>query len=154
MPCSLFFECWILSQLFHSPFSSSSRGSLLPLHFLPLGWCYLHIWGYWYDGECFLNGFKFIEEVGNSWTLGWSLSEITTLGYRWTKICSSWAQSPDEKKKKLRNNGKGVNEFCSGVAGSSDPSDESPWSYWLWIANTEPIEKNVIYVKLGSMMML
>ena len=30
------------------------------------------------------------------------------------------------RKKKLRNNGKGVNKFCSGVAGSSDPSDESP----------------------------
>lgn len=29
-------------------------------------------------------------------------------------------------KKKLRKSGKGVNEFCSGVADSSDPSDESP----------------------------
>ena len=28
-----FFECWILSQLFHSPLLS--RGSLVPLHFLP-----------------------------------------------------------------------------------------------------------------------
>ena len=28
-------------------FSPSSRGSLVPLHFLPLWWCYhLHIWGY------------------------------------------------------------------------------------------------------------
>ena len=31
-----FFECWILSQLFHSPLSSSSRGSLVPLCFLAL----------------------------------------------------------------------------------------------------------------------
>ena len=30
-----FFECWVLSQLFHSPLSHSSRGSLVPLHFLP-----------------------------------------------------------------------------------------------------------------------
>ena len=30
---SLFFECWALGQLFHSP-SSSSRDSLAPLHFL------------------------------------------------------------------------------------------------------------------------
>ena len=31
-----FFECWVLSQLFHSPLSSSSRGCcLVPLHFLP-----------------------------------------------------------------------------------------------------------------------
>ena len=33
-----FFECWDLSQLFHSPLSLSSRGSLVPLHFLPLEW--------------------------------------------------------------------------------------------------------------------
>ena len=26
----------------------SSRSSLVLLHFLPKGWCYLHIWGYWY----------------------------------------------------------------------------------------------------------
>ena len=43
-----FFECWVLSQLFHCPLSPSSRGSLPPLHFLSLGWYYLHIWGYWY----------------------------------------------------------------------------------------------------------
>ena len=43
-----FFECWVLSQLFHSIFSPSSRGSSVPLLFLPLGWCHLHIWGYWY----------------------------------------------------------------------------------------------------------
>ena len=43
-----FFECWVLSQLFHSPLSPSSKGSLVPLNFLPLGWYHLHIWGYWY----------------------------------------------------------------------------------------------------------
>ena len=32
---NLFSECWALSQLFHSPLSLSSRGSLVPLHFLP-----------------------------------------------------------------------------------------------------------------------
>ena len=31
IPWSLFFECWVLSQLFHSPLSLS-RGSLAPLH--------------------------------------------------------------------------------------------------------------------------
>ena len=41
-----FFVCWVLSQLFHSLLSPSSRGSLVPLCFLPLRWC--HIWGYWY----------------------------------------------------------------------------------------------------------
>ena len=43
----LVYECWGLSQLFHSPLSFSSRSSLV-LHFLPQGWCHLHIWGYWY----------------------------------------------------------------------------------------------------------
>ena len=31
------FECWVLSQLFHSPLSSSSRGSLVPLCFRLFG---------------------------------------------------------------------------------------------------------------------
>ena len=48
MPWSSFFECWVLSQSFHFPLSPSSRGSLVPLYFLPSGWCHLHIWGYWY----------------------------------------------------------------------------------------------------------
>ena len=39
---SLFSECWVLSQLFHSLLSLSSRGSLALLHFLPLGWYHLH----------------------------------------------------------------------------------------------------------------
>ena len=30
-----FFECWVLSQFFHSPLWFSSRGSLVPLHFVP-----------------------------------------------------------------------------------------------------------------------
>ena len=33
----------VLSQLFHSPLSLSSRGSLVLVHFLPQGWCHLHI---------------------------------------------------------------------------------------------------------------
>ena len=35
MPWSSFSECWVLSQLFHSPLSLSSRGSLVLLPFLP-----------------------------------------------------------------------------------------------------------------------
>ena len=35
MPWSLFSECWALNQIFHSPLSLSSRGSLVLLHFLP-----------------------------------------------------------------------------------------------------------------------
>jgi len=52
MPWSLFSECWALSRVFHSPLSLSSRGSLV-LRFLPLGWCNLHIWGYWYFSQQF-----------------------------------------------------------------------------------------------------
>ena len=51
MPWSLFFECWSLSQFFHSPLSPLSRGSLVLLCFLLLGWCHLHIWGYWYFSQ-------------------------------------------------------------------------------------------------------
>ena len=46
--CLWFFECRVSSQLFHSPLWSSSRSSLVPLHFLPFKWYHLHIWGYWY----------------------------------------------------------------------------------------------------------
>ena len=42
-----------LSQLFHSLISPSSRGSLVTLHFLPLGWCHLHSWGCWYFSQQF-----------------------------------------------------------------------------------------------------
>ena len=44
----LVFECCILNQLFHFPFSPSSRRSLVPLDFLPLEWYHLPIWGFWY----------------------------------------------------------------------------------------------------------
>ena len=39
MPWSQLLECWVLSQLFHTPLSLLSTGSLVPLHFLRLGWC-------------------------------------------------------------------------------------------------------------------
>ena len=37
------FWIWVLSQLFHSSLSSSSRGSFVSLHFRLLEWCHLHI---------------------------------------------------------------------------------------------------------------
>ena len=37
MSWSSFSECWALSQIFHFPLSLSSRGFLVPLHFLPEG---------------------------------------------------------------------------------------------------------------------
>ena len=48
----LVFGCWISSQLFYSPLlSPSSRGSLVPLHFLPLEWYCLDIWDCWYFSQ-------------------------------------------------------------------------------------------------------
>ena len=44
----LVFWMWSFKQLFHSPLSPSSRGSLVLFHFLPLEWYHLNIWGYWY----------------------------------------------------------------------------------------------------------
>ena len=43
-----FLNVEFLSQLFYSPLSLSSRDSLVPLHFLLLKWCHLHILGCWY----------------------------------------------------------------------------------------------------------
>ena len=45
------FECWVLSQFFHSLHLPSSRGSLFSLHFLPLGWHHLNIWSCWYSSQ-------------------------------------------------------------------------------------------------------
>ena len=45
IPWRPFFECWVSSQLFGLLFSPSSRGSLVPLHFLLLELYHLHIWG-------------------------------------------------------------------------------------------------------------
>ena len=48
-PDAVILVFWMLSlsQLFHSPLSLS-RGSLVPLCFLPLKWYLLHIWSCWY----------------------------------------------------------------------------------------------------------
>ena len=69
---SLFFECWVLSQLFHSPLSSSSRGSLVPLHFLPLVWFHLHIWGWWYFSRH--SWFQFV--IHPAWHFQWCTLHI------------------------------------------------------------------------------
>ena len=52
-PDAMILAFWMLviNQLFHSLLSLSSRGSLVPPHFLPYGWCHLHIWSYWYFSQ-------------------------------------------------------------------------------------------------------
>ena len=47
----LVFECWVVSQLFQSPLSSSSRESFVLLCLLPLGWYYLHIRDCWHFSQ-------------------------------------------------------------------------------------------------------
>ena len=47
-PDAMIILVWMLSfkLAFHAAVSPSSRGSWVPLHFLSLGWCHLHMWGY------------------------------------------------------------------------------------------------------------
>ena len=51
-PDAMIFVLWMLSFKpgFHSALSLSSSDSLVPLYFLPWGWCHFHphIWDYWY----------------------------------------------------------------------------------------------------------
>ena len=49
-PDAMIFIFWMLSfkPAFHSPLIPSSRDTLFPLHFMPLKWYHLHIWGCWY----------------------------------------------------------------------------------------------------------
>ena len=47
MPWSFFFE-YCFKPAFSLPLSLSSRGSLVPLCFLPLEWYHLHMWACWY----------------------------------------------------------------------------------------------------------
>ena len=50
-PDTIILVFWMLSfkpVFFTLPLSPSSRGSFVPLWFLTLGWCHLHIWGCWY----------------------------------------------------------------------------------------------------------
>ena len=61
-PDATILVCWMLkkksflSQFCHYPLSSSSRGSLVPLCFLPSEWYHLHIWGCWcFSGQSWLH---------------------------------------------------------------------------------------------------
>ena len=65
----------VLSQLFNSPLSPSSRGSLVPLPFLSLEW-YLHMWCYnWchfsltYFSLIFLNYESMITHLEETWKI-------------------------------------------------------------------------------------
>ena len=74
-----FFDCWVLSQIFHSPLSALSRGSLVSLNFLLWGRCHLHIWGYWY--------YEFEDYLKRIIKLVWMGSQMLSL-FLWHS--SSW----------------------------------------------------------------
>ena len=91
MPWSLFLECWVLGQLFHSSFSPSSRGCLVLLCFLPLEWYHLHIWVNISPGNLFFfffghmacwilvpwPGIKPTPPVAGAWSLNhWTTREV------------------------------------------------------------------------------
>ena len=63
-PDAMIFIFWMLS--FRPAFSPSSKASLVPLHFLPLGWCHLHIWGYWYFSQ--QSWFQFVLHPAQKFT--------------------------------------------------------------------------------------
>ena len=81
------FWCWIRGQscFFHSPPSSSSRDSLVPLAFLPLEWFHLHIWGCW----CFscLSWFQLVSHP--AWHFSWCERAGLRLNIKKTKIMAS-----------------------------------------------------------------
>ena len=83
-PDAMILVFWMLSlnQLFCSPLSSLSRGSLVPLCFLPLKLCHLHIWGCWYFSQQ-----SWFQPVTHS---GWHFTQCV-LHISWinrVKICS------------------------------------------------------------------
>ena len=54
---------WMLSfkSAFHSHLSPTSRGCLVPLHFLPLEWYHLHVWG------CYFSQQSWFQLVSSLW---------------------------------------------------------------------------------------
>ena len=52
----LVFWMWSFKPAFSLvSFTLIKRLSSVPLHFLPLRWCHMHIWGYWY---CYINSMR------------------------------------------------------------------------------------------------
>ena len=85
----------VLSQLIHSPLWPSSRGSLVPLCFLPLGWCHLLIWGYWYFS--WQSWFQLV--IYSAWHFAWCtlhvsyISRVTYSFHNFEPVCCSMSGS-------------------------------------------------------------
>ena len=89
MSWSSFFECGVLSQLFHPPLSPSSRGSLVPLCLLSLGWDHLHFWGCG-KGNFFIV-LVFCFKLKKIFFIHVYHKEFTRSIYLWPRSCHRWA---------------------------------------------------------------
>ena len=70
--CKLSFK-----SVFHSPLSLSSRGSLVPLHFLPLDWYHLHIWAH-HSNCCYFSTLSwFLLLIHPAWHFAWCTMHIS-----------------------------------------------------------------------------
>ena len=86
MPWSSFFECWVFSPLCHS--SLSSRDTLVPVSFPPLGWCHMTIWGYWHfswhewwkRGNLKMSWDKWQIDFLSGWYVHWCNGVLMTAG--------------------------------------------------------------------------
>ena len=60
---AMIFIFWMLNfkPAFSLSFFTSSRGSSAPLHFPPLEWYHLYIWGYWYFSHNLDSSLGFIQ---------------------------------------------------------------------------------------------
>ena len=77
-PDAMIVVFWMLSfktAFFHSSFLPSSRGSLVPLHFLPLEWYHLHIWSCWYFS--WQSWFQFV--IHPAWHYAWCTVHISSI---------------------------------------------------------------------------
>ena len=82
-----FSECWVLSQLFHSPLSLSSRGSLVLLQFLPFEWYHLLIWSCWYFP--WQSWFHFVNNLAQNFT--WCTLHINIMDNHWKALSMEMA---------------------------------------------------------------
>ena len=77
----------VLSWLFHSSPSPSSRGSSVPLHFLPLEW-YPHIWGCWCFS--FLSWFQLVTS-SLAFLMMCSAYRLNKQGGSWQPFCTPFS---------------------------------------------------------------
>ena len=79
----------VLSLLFPSLPSPSSRGSLIPLHFLPLGCYHLHIWGCWSFSH--LSWFQLVTHPAWAFLMMLSVYRLSKQGGSRQPSCTSFS---------------------------------------------------------------